>query len=153
MIIKNYVSLERYNKKFYPLQPDKFEDIRHLVEFFSTDYRDYDESYYEQVLSFYNSSFIYHDIAQKTLHIGFSEWEINTDIPVPCDHAFPSYLNQINNCSIHIDNYKELRKNLTVLKQESPFALIYRDDQNLIDCKGFNCQKEMEFFLNNHTKN
>jgi|GEM_PF-2450041 len=59
--MKNYIALERYVHHFYPIQDDIFEELRYLVEFLSTDYRHYDKRYLEQSLSFYNSSFIYHD--------------------------------------------------------------------------------------------
>ncbi|MGZ6251325.1 MAG: hypothetical protein ACXWL2_04810 [Candidatus Chromulinivorax sp.] len=145
---KSYITLERYNQHFYPLHPEEFQDVRHLAEYLSTDHRMYDESFFEQEINFYNSSFIYHNLADKTLHIGFSEWEVNTDIPVPCDHAFPTYVNATNSCKISLINFKEFIKNWFGIKQStSSLAIIFRNEEGIIICKGFTTTEEMDVFL------
>lgn len=148
--MKNSIALERYNNHFYVMQDDAFEDLRYLVEFLSTDYRHYDQNLFNKSLNFYNSSFVYHDFSSKNLYIGFSEWEIRTEIPVPCDHRFPDYVNEMNSCKISMENFLEFRKKWVALKHElSPFAIIYRDDNHWINCKNFNSKYEMELFVTN----
>jgi len=149
--MKQHISLERYNNHFYSLQPDTFEDLRYFVEFLSTDYRNHDQKLFNQAISFYNSSFVYHDFSHDFLYIGFSEWEIKTEIPVPCDHAFPDYVHEMNSCKIDVENFKNFVIKWTTLKKKlSPFAIIYRNDSDLIDCKAFNSKEEMELFIKNY---
>ena len=146
--MKNSIELERYNQHFYPIQDDSFEDLRHLVEFLSTDYRQYDQSLFEQTLSFYNTSFVYHDIVHKILYIGFSEWEVLTDIPVPCDSTFPYFLNDTNSCKITVQNFLEfIQVWLDIKKSEKAFAIVYRNQDDVIMCSGFDTQETMDFFV------
>jgi len=151
--MKNYIALERYNQYFYPMQDDSFEDLRHFVEFLSTDYRWYDNRLLEESLSFYNSSFVYHDFVAKFLYIGFSEWEVRTEISVPCDHAFPHFLSDKNSCKIDEQNFHEfIKKWLELKKSNNLFALVYRDENDWILCQSFNNQESMEQFVADHTK-
>ena len=144
-MITNHVKLELFHTNYYALEHDLFDDLRYFAEYLSTDFRYYDTSFLEQAISFYNSSYIYHDMQIKNLYIGLSMWEIDTDIPVPCDFAFPDYVRATHNCKISVDNYLDFRKKWKQLKQDlPPFALIYSDDSAWIDCKGFDTQEEME---------
>lgn len=148
--MKNYIALERYTHHFYPVQDDLFEDLRYLVDFLSTDYRCYDKRFLKQSLSFYNSSFIYHNFIDKNLHIGFSEWEIRLEVPVPCDSAFPNFVNSSNSCKIHLQNFNEFIKIwLDMKKLEKSFALVYRNENDWIICKGFDSKEELDCFIAN----
>ena len=61
---------------------------------------------------------------------------------------YPHYVNEKNSCKINVDNFKEFIKNWNNLKNELPaFAIIYRDDNDWIDCKGFDTQEEMKAFV------
>lgn len=152
--MKSYISLERYNQHFYPIESDKFEELRYLSEYLSTDYRSFDESYLQQAINFYNSSFIYHDFDQQILYIGFSEWEINTNIPVPCDYAFSSYLKKVTTCKVTTDNFKNFIKIWLNLKKDSTvsYMLIYRNDKNDIECQGFASVELMTKFVTEYIK-
>ncbi len=47
-----------------------------------------------------------------------------------------------------VDNFKNFITKWVQLKQELPsFALIYRDEQDWVDCKGFETQEAMELFV------
>ena len=35
-------------------------------------------------------------------------------------------------------------------KKQIPFAIIYRNDNDWIDCKGFDSKEEMELFVENY---
>ena len=151
--MKNSIALERYNNHFYVMQDDAFEDLRYLVEFLSTDYRYYDQNLFNKALNFYNTSFVYHDFSSKNLYVGFSEWEILTEIPVPCDYTFPDYVNGANSCKISMENFLEFRQKWVQLKKDLPlFAVIYRDDNDWVACKGFDSKEDMELFVKNYTQ-
>ena len=87
------------------------------------------------------------------MHIGFSEWEVRTEIPVPCDYEFSDYVNEKTSCKISVDNFIEFKKQWKMLKRTLPdFAIIYRDDSDVINCKGFNSKSEMNLFINNYSQ-
>jgi len=84
------------------------------------------------------------------LYIGRADWELDEEISCPSDTEFPRYVNDSNSCNMSVDNYLQFRQKWVELKQQlPPFALIYRDDNDWVYCKGFNFQEEMELFLNN----
>lgn len=150
--MKNSIALELYNNHFYVMTDDAFEDLRYLAEFLSTDYRNYDQNIFNKSLNFYNSSFVYHDLAHKILYIGFSEWEVRTEIPVPCDYMFPDYVSEANSCKISLNNYLEFRKDwMRLIRMLHPFAMIYRDDNNWVHCEGFESRNEMRLFTQNNS--
>ena len=116
------------------------------------DFRPRETDFLTQVVSCYNASFIYHDFKNKMLYIGRADWELDEDIHCPDDEEFPNYVNDTNSCKMNVDNYLEFRKLWVTLKQElPPFAIIYRDDNDWVSCKGFDSKEEMELFVKEHT--
>ena len=113
-----------------------------------SDFRPKETDFLTQLVSCYNASFIYHDFQNKILYIGPADWELDEDITCPSDEEFSDYVNENNSCKMSVDNYLVFRQKWVQLKQNaSNFALIYRDDSDWIECKGFNTQKEMEAFV------
>ena len=148
--MNKYIALERYAHHFYPIKDDEFEDLRYLVEFLSTDYRMYDQSFIEKPLSFYNCSFIYHDFASHTMYVGFSEWEIRTEIPVPCDSTFHDFVNSSNSCKINLDNFHEFITTWLAIKRSGKsFAVVYRTMHDSILCQDFDSIEEQNLFIAN----
>lgn len=112
------------------------------------DFRPKETDFLTQVVSCYNASFIYHDFKNNMLYIGRADWELDEEINCPTDEEFPSYVNQSNSCKMSVENYLEFRTKWVQLKQELPsFALIYRDKQDWVACKGFETQEAMELFV------
>lgn len=82
------------------------------------------------------------------MYIGFSEWEICLDIPVPCDFIFPNFVNSTNSCKINLQNFHEFIKIwLDIKKIEKSFALMYRNENDWIVCKGFDSKEELDCFI------
>jgi len=153
--MKEYILLKSLKNNYYmPMKIDMNIGWRDtsLSSLLFGDFRPWDKRFLTQVVSCYNVSFIYHDFENKMLYIGFSEWELSDgEMHCPDDEEFPDYVNETNSCKINVDNYLEFRKKWVELKQQLPsFAIIYRDDNDWVDCKGFETQAEMESFIKNY---
>ena len=130
---------------------DQLSDLHFLLLFFSGDYTLYDTRLFNRVVNFYNITFIYNDVINKNLYIGKSLWEMNEDIDAPAKNEFSEYVNESNSCKINYHNFIEFAQSWTAIKSsENLLALIYRDDNDWIDCKGFESQEEMEMFVKNN---
>jgi len=152
LVIKDFMCLEWSEFKYYR---DFHNDIpalnlKFLVDFFSNDYRPfndyrvYDKDLLIRSMSYYDAIFVYNDIENKMLYVGIAEWEIDEDIKAPTLEEFPFYLNEINSCKISHDNFIELTKKILKLKDHpAPFSVIYRDNIDWISCKGFSSQEEL----------
>jgi len=141
------------NNKYYPIHRNNG-GLWNLYYFFSSDYRVGRIDFYNKLLNFYNVTYIYNDFKYKILYIGFAEWAIDENIESPEDEDFPNYVNEFNSCKISYDNFMKiaLKWELIATSELPCFALIYRNDNYWIDCKGFNSQEEMEQFVKNHTQ-
>ncbi len=136
------------NHRYYSIEDFSASNLRFLVDFFSTDYRSYDTDLFHHKINLYNVNFVYNDIENKFFYIGCSLWELDEDFEQPSSEYFPMYVNDTNSCKISHDNFIKLATQLTTIKNnEIPFALIYRDKQDWIDCKGFATQETMELFV------
>ena len=114
------------------------------------DFRPWDNSFLYQRVNCYNAHFIYHDFQTNMLYIGFGDWLIDENTDGPSDEEFPDYVNETNSCKMSVQNFLEFREQWVLLKQElPPFALIYRNDKDWIDCKGFESKEAMELFVKN----
>jgi len=112
------------------------------------DFRPWDNSFLHQSVNCYNAHFIYHDFKNEILYIGFGDWLIDENTDGPSDEEFTAYVNESNSCKMSVQNFLEFREKWVLLKQKlQPFALIYRDDNNWVDCKGFKSQQAMELFV------
>ncbi|MGZ6251335.1 MAG: hypothetical protein ACXWL2_04860 [Candidatus Chromulinivorax sp.] len=115
------------------------------------DFRPRDNDFLHQDVNLYNAHFIYHDFKNKLLYIGFGEWLIDSDIDGPSWDEFSDYVNEENSCKMSVDNYLEFRDKWIQLKKDlPPFALIYRDNFDWVNCKGFDTQEAMENFVKNY---
>lgn len=121
---------------------------------FGGDFRRSETDFLTQIVSCYNAHFIYHDFKNKLLYIGFGDWLIDGEINRPLDEEFPYYVNETNSCKMSVENYLEFRQKWVQLKQDLPaFVLLYRDDNDWVDCKGFETKEEMEIFVRNAKNN
>jgi len=151
--MKEYLFLyKEFNNRYYNLIDFETTSLRFLSDFFSDDYRPYDQQMFIRVVSCYNINFIYNDFKNNMFYIGFSEWELSDgEMHCPDDEEFPDYVNESNSCKIGIDNFIELAKKIMDMKKNpTPFAIMYRDDNDWIDFKGFDTQAEMESFIKNY---
>lgn len=151
--MKEYLLLYRSKLDNYLSLDKKYKNISLSVLKFVlfSDFRPKEEDFLSQVVSCYNASFIYHDFEYNMLYIGRSDWELNEEVMCPSDEEFPSYVNATNSCKLSVDNYLEFRAKWVELKKALPvFAVIYRDDNGWVDCKGFDSQEEMELFVKNY---
>jgi hypothetical protein len=115
------------------------------------DFRPWDNDFLNHTVNFYNAHFIYHDLEKNFLYIGFGDWLIDSEIDGPSDEEFPYYVNESNSCKMSVDNFIEFRKQWAALRQPLwPFAIIYRDEHDWVDCKGFHSKDEMEQFVKNY---
>lgn len=140
--LDNYLSLDKEYKNI---------SLSVLKFVLFSDFRPKEEEFLSQVVSCYNASFIYHDFENKLLYIGRADWELDEEVKCPADEEFSAYVNETNSCKMSVDNYLEFRKKWVKLKKALPtFAIIYRDDNDWVDCKGFDTQEEMELFVKNY---
>lgn len=142
------------NNRYYNILNCPKTSLRFLGAYFEIDYKSYYEKYlFSNVISSFNAYFVYNDKQNKMLYIGLSEWELDENMMCPSDEEFPNYVNETNSCKIGYNNFIEFRQKWVQLKQDFPsFALIYREDNDWVDCKGFETKEEMEIFVRN-TKN
>ena len=148
--MKEYLLLYRLKLDHYVSLDKKYKHISLSVLKFvlSSDFRPNEEDFLNQVVSCYNVSFIYHDFENNMLYVGRADWELDEEIACPSDDEFPHYVNDTNSCRMTVNNYLEFRKQWMQLKQDLfPFALIYRENNDWVDCKGFETQQEMEAFV------
>ena len=139
--LDNYLSLDKEYKNI---------SLSVLKFVLFSDFRPKEEDFLNQVVSCYNASFIYHDFEFNMLYIGRSDWELDEEVMCPADEEFPNYVNETNSCKMTVNNYLEFRKKWVAFKVAlPPFAIIYRDDNDWVDCKGFNSKEEMELLVKN----
>ena len=151
--MQDYILLDRFDNNYYPIIKSPTSPLRFLSRFLSSDYRPYDQDLFINDINMYNITFVYNDLVNKILYIGFSKWEIDENVNAPDDEEFPNYVNETNSCKISIDNFIEIAENLMNLKKSpTPFAIMYRDDNNWISCQGFESKEEMELFVKSHTQ-
>ena len=138
---KNYCNVDKYPKS----------KLLDLNIFFSEDYSPSKIDIFTREISLYNITYVYNDFKNKMMYIGFGEWFIDEDIEGPSWDEYSNYVNETNSCKMSVDNFKEFVKKWLVLKQKlPPFAIVYRDDNDWVDCKGFDLKEEMELFVKNH---
>ena len=151
--MKEFLLLYKSNFSHYnPMRNNIKSGLWDLNTFFSGDYRPYDQDLFKRVVSSYNITFVYNDFEKKMMYIGFSEWELSDgEMHCPDDEEFPNYVNVTNSCKMSVDNFIEFTKKWLVIKEAlPPFAIMYRDNNDWVDCKGFDSKKEMEQFVKDH---
>ena len=91
-----------------------------------------------------------HYFASHTMYVGFSEWEIRTEIPVPCDSTFHDFVNSSNSCKINLDNFHEFITTWLAIKRSGKsFAVVYRTMHDSILCQDFDSIEEQNLFIAN----
>ncbi len=152
--MKNYIFLRRSRFNSYHHISDYVpsSNLRFLRGYFEIDYKyHYEEYVFNNIVSSFNEYFIYNDQQNKMLYIGRADWELDEEEMCPSDEEFPNYVNDTNSCKLSVDNYLEFRTKWVELKKVLPaFAIIYRDDNDWVDCKGFDTKEEMELFVKNY---
>lgn len=140
------------NDNYLPIKQGYQNSLSSLFSMlFGGDFRPWDNDFLSRDINLYNAHFIYHDLENKILYMGFGNWLIDEEIDNPSWEELPEYLKKIKNCVMSVDNYLEFRQKWVQLKQTLPlFALIYRDDNDWVDCKGFDSKEEMELFVKNY---
>ena len=153
--MKEYLELykEKDNRYYTIHRPNP--PLWNLNYFLENDYSFHKKDMFLNKLNFYNVTYVYNDFKNKFMYVGFSEWSVNEDVESPDEENFSQYVNETNSCKITIDNFKEFVEKWLVLKKEYnfPFLLMYRDDNDWVDCKGFQTEKEMELFVKNDSNN
>lgn len=151
--MKEYIKLykEKDNRYYTVNRPNP--PLWYLNYFLENDFSSYKESTLTEKLNHYDITYIYNDLKNKMMHIGFAEWSIDEEINSPDEEEFSLYLNETNNCKISIKNFNFFIIEWVELKKQLPsFSIIYRDDNDWIFCKGFDSQEEMDLFVDDHTQ-
>ena len=139
--LNNYYNLQKYPKS----------KLLDLNIFFSEDYSQSKIDIFTRELNLYNVTYVYNDFKNNMMYIGFGEWFIDEDIDGPSWDEYSSYVNEANSCKISVDNFIEFTKKWMALKSVlPPFAIMYRDDHDWVDCKGFDSKEDMELFVKNY---
>lgn len=146
--MKDFLLLYRskYND-YYNIENHTISLLQYLRTYYFSDYRYYDESLFIKDQSHYQETIIVNNLKNKELYLFPQEYDIENHIP---DDDRPGLTNEWNSCKIGYDNFIEFREKWMQLKADLPsFALIYREDNDWVDCKGFETQEEMETFVRN----
>ncbi len=149
--MKEYIFLNKeHNNKYYTIdRPNP--PLWNLNYFFANDYRAYHQDIFTRELNLYNVTYVYNDFKNNMMYIGFGEWFIDEDIDGPSWDEYSNYVNENNSCKISTDNFIEFTKKWMTLKSAlPPFAIMYRDDNDWVDCKGFDSKEDMELFVKNY---
>ena len=146
--MKEYIFLYKFNEnKYFPIDEKIKNNLIKLNYFLLTDFRPWDNDFLHKKINLYNANFIYHNFKTNMLSIGFADWLINEDIDGPAYKDFAVYVQKVPTCSMLVENFIEFKAHWINLKKELPaFAIIYRDDKDWINCKGFNTQEEISAF-------
>lgn len=149
--MKEFIQLYKEKNNRYHTLSRPNPPLWHLNYFFENDYSSSKMDIFNRELNLYNTTYVYNDFKNNMMYIGFGEWFIDEDIEGPSWDEYPNYVNETNSCKISIDNFIEFAKKWVALKKDlPPFAIIYRDNHDWVDCKGFNLKEEMELFVKNY---
>lgn len=144
--MKEYLTL--YKTKLNDYNPEKNNiksGLWDLNDYYFRDYRYYDKSLFTKEQSHYQDTIIINDIGNKQLFVTVQDFDIENHI---ADDDRPGLTNEFNSCKISYNNFINFRENWLALHEElPPFALIYRNDHDWVDCKGFESQEKMELFI------
>ena len=135
------------SNKYYPMKNNMKSGLWDLNEYFLSDYKYYDyyQDFFDQEQIHGQETIVINDKQHKNFYILIIEHNIEEHIP---DDNRLALTNEANSCKISYDNFIEFRQQWVQLQQDLlPFALIYRDDNDWIACKGFVTQEEMELFV------
>lgn len=149
--MKDFLLLYRskYND-YYNVKNNTISLLQYLRTYYFSDYRYYDESLFTKDQSHYQETIIVNDLKNKIIFIVPQEYDIENHIS---DNDRSVLTNELNSCKISYDKFIEYRQKWVKLKKDlPPFALIYRDNNDWVDCKGFVTQDEMELFIKDAQK-
>ena len=147
--MKKYLFLYKSKyEDYHPIKNSIASELLDLNDYYFRDYRYYDENLFTDDQSHYNETIIVNDLKDRIFYIVVKDFDIENHIPYD-DRA--ELTNEFNSCKISHDDFIEFRKKWLVIKELLPeFAIIYRDDNDWIDCKGFDSKEEMELFVENY---
>ncbi len=147
--MKEYILLYKTDHNNYiPIKQGYQNSLSSLFSMLLGDFRPWDNDFLHKEINLYNANFIYHNFKTNMLSIGFADWLIDADIDGPAYQDFAVYVQQVPTCSMLVENFIEFKAHWINLKKRLPvFAIIYRDDNDWIDCKEFNTQEDMEIFI------
>jgi len=147
--MKEYLFLyKEHNNKYYNLEKSPSTFLQYLITYYSSDYRYYDANFFEQEQHYGNETIIVNDAQHKNLYISPQEFDIDEHISYD---DRPGLTNELNSCKMSYDSFIEFRQKWLTIKETLPaFAIIYRDDNGWIDCKGFDSEIEMKLFVQNY---
>lgn len=133
--------------KYYPMKNNMKSGLWDLNEYFLSDYKYYDcyQDFFDQEQIHGQETIVINDKQHKNFYILIIEHNIEEHIP---DDDRLALTNEANSCKISYDNFIEFAKKWIQLKQDLPsFAVIYRNGNDWVNCKGFETQQAMEAFV------
>jgi len=137
----------KYND-YHPVKDNISSELWNLQEYFFSDYHYYNDNIFTQDQSHYNSTIIVNDLENKLLYIVAKDFDTENHIP---DDERLGLTNETNSCKINHNNFIEFTQKWLEIKRTLPlFAIIYRDDNEWIHCKGFDSKEEMDLFVKNY---
>ncbi len=147
--MKEYLLLYRspYNH-YYPTKNNIRSGLWDLNEYYLSDYNYYNDSLFTKNQNYYKETIIINDVIGEQLFIVIQDHDIENHI---ADDDRSQLTNEFNSCKISYSNFIFFRERWLELKRAlPPFAIIYRNNNDWIDCKGFESQEAMELFVKNY---
>ncbi|MBP6869752.1 hypothetical protein KBC04_02635 [Candidatus Babeliales bacterium] len=153
--MKDYIFLDRYGKSFYPMSNFSTSPLRFLAQFFATDYIFDDQDLFLHPKKQYNSTSVYNAEQKQLLYITPFDLDLEKYIQEvkAYKHAQETQKEiiqepSINLCKISYDNFIQLSKKIFSLHQiDATNLVLYQQENDWIDCKGFNCPEKMKQFI------
>jgi hypothetical protein len=125
-----------------------------LYMFITNDYHAWDTEFFTKPVRVLNITYIFNDLENQVTYIGVHYDDEDHEIFQPDGPGLENYVNETNSCKMSINNFNEfIKKWLEIKENQYSFAAIYRNDNDWVDCKGFNFKEEMEFFVQNYQPN
>jgi len=115
-------------------------NLEFLALYFSVDYKFNQTDFFTQPFNFYSCTFIINDLIHKNFYVGYSEEFYSLDD----EESLEDLKLEGNSCKISHDNFVKLAQNwMDMKKKRTPFAIMYRDENDWLHCKGFDSKEEI----------
>jgi hypothetical protein len=149
-MIKEFLFLyKEKDNQYYGLRASPYY-LYDLYIFITNDYHAWDTELFTKQIRNLNICYIFNDLESQIAYIGV-HYDDPDDVFFQMDYKD---FNETNSCKISVNNFNEfIKKWLEIKKMQYSFAAIYRNDNDWVDCKGFNFKEEMEFFVQNYQPN
>lgn len=138
--LEDYIYLERprSTKILSSFLVRPYSSLESLLSYF-------EETYFPNQVILFHSMHTHHNKKDDTMYIGYypyAEYIERTSIPE---------IDQFVECIIDRTNFLEFTENWLALENSSvPYALIYKNEHDWVDCKGFNTEEELYDFVINY---